>query len=70
MDFLIRLPRTQNGHNVIWVIDRLTKLAHFQPMKSTFSINRLVKFMGEIVRLHGVTISIVSNRDMCFTSVS
>ncbi|VVA41697.1 PREDICTED: reverse mRNAase, partial [Prunus dulcis] len=55
MDFVFKLPRTSKGHDGIWVIvDRLTKSAHFLPIKETYSLTRLAKlFVDEIVRLHG-----------------
>ena len=57
MDFVVGLPQTLRGLNAIWVIvDRLTKSAHFLPV-------------NEIVRLHGVPISIVSDSDPHFTSM-
>lgn len=70
MDFVTGLPRTSRGHDTIWVIvDRLTKSAHFLPIKKTFPLNRLAQlYIGEIVRLHGVPSSIVSDRDPRFTS--
>ena len=70
MDFVTGLPRTLGGNNAIWVIvDRLTKSAHFLPMKVNFSMDRLVSlYIKEIVRMHGVPVSIVSNRDPRFTS--
>ena len=70
MDFVIRLPRTLGGNNAIWVIfDRLTKLAHFLLMKVNFSMDRLASlYVKEIVRMHGVPVFIVSNRDSRFTS--
>ncbi|RVW79757.1 Transposon Ty3-G Gag-Pol polyprotein [Vitis vinifera] len=70
MDFVIGLPRTLGGNNVIWVIvDRLTKSAHFLPMKVNFSLDRLASlYVKEIVRMHGVPVSIVSDRDPRFTS--
>ena len=70
MDFVIGLPRTLRSNNTIWVIvDRLTKSAHFLPMKVNFSMDRLVSlYVRKIVRMHGVPISIVSNRDPHFTS--
>ncbi|CAL2238354.1 unnamed protein product [Prunus armeniaca] len=70
MDFVFKLPRTSKGHDGIWVIvDRLTKSAHFLPIKETYSLSRLAKlFVDEIVRLHGAPMSIVSDRDARFTS--
>ncbi|RVX07100.1 Transposon Ty3-I Gag-Pol polyprotein [Vitis vinifera] len=70
MDFVTGLPRTLEGNNVIWVIvDQLTKSAHFLPMKVNFSMDRLASlYIKEIVRMHGVPISIVSDRDPRFTS--
>ncbi|CAL2244317.1 unnamed protein product [Prunus armeniaca] len=70
MDFVFKLPRTSKGHDGIWVIvDRLTKSAHFLPIKETYSLSRLAKlFVDEIVRLHGAPVSIVSDRDARFTS--
>ena len=65
MDFVVGFLRTRAGYDAIWVIvDRLTKLAHFLAMHSTFSLERLAKlYINEIVKLHGVSISIVSDRD-------
>jgi len=70
MDFVVGMPRTQRHHNAIWVIvDRLTKLAHFLRVKTTFSAEQLAElYIREIVRLHGVPLSIVSDRDSKFTS--
>ena len=55
---------------MIWVIvDQLTKSAHFLPTKVNFSMDRLDSlYVKEIVRMHGVPVSIVSNRDPRFTS--
>ena len=70
MDFVTGLPRTLGRNNAIWVIvDRLTKSAHFLPMKVNFSMDRLASlYIKEIVRMHGVPVSIVSDRDPRFTS--
>ncbi|KAL0561316.1 hypothetical protein IC582_001739 [Cucumis melo] len=70
MDFITGLPRTLRGFTVIWVVvDRLTKSAHFVPGKSTYTASKWAQlYMSEIVRLHGVPVSIVSNRDARFTS--
>ncbi|PKA48705.1 hypothetical protein AXF42_Ash018522 [Apostasia shenzhenica] len=70
MDFVVGLPRSQQRHNVIWVIiDRLTKSAHFLPIKATDSTDKLAKiYVDQIVRLHGIPSAIVSDRDPKFTS--
>ena len=70
MDFVVGLPRTPKGYNAIWVIvDRLTKSAHFLPVRTTYSMDRYAQlYVKEIVRLHGVPVSIVSDRDPRFTS--
>ena len=54
MDFVTGLPKTLGGNNAIWVIvDRLTKSAHFLPMKVNFSMDRLTSlYIKEIVRMH------------------
>ncbi|KAL5572182.1 hypothetical protein UlMin_021779 [Ulmus minor] len=70
MDFVTGLPKTTKNHDAIWVvIDRLTKSAHFIPIRTTFSLEQLADlYVREIVRLHGVPKSIVSDRDAQFTS--
>jgi hypothetical protein len=64
MDFRVGLPRTQAGHNSIWVIvDRLTKVAHFIPIKTTYSGAKLAElYMSWLLCLHGVPKKIVSDR--------
>ena len=71
MDFVVGLPQALRGLNAIWVIvDRLTKSAHFLPVKTTYSLDQLAQlYINEIVRLHGVPVSIVSDRDPRFTSM-
>ncbi|GJV04965.1 putative reverse transcriptase domain-containing protein [Tanacetum coccineum] len=70
MDFVSGLPRTPSGYDSIWVIvDRLTKSAHFLPMKKTDSIEKLAQlYLKEIICKHGVPTSIISDRDSLFTS--
>jgi len=70
MDFITGLPRTRRGHDSIWVIvDRLTKSAHFLPVRTTHSAEILAQlYVREIVRLHGVPESIISDRGSVFTS--
>jgi hypothetical protein len=70
MDFVTGFPRSKFSHDAVWVIvDRLTKAAHFLPVSMTYSVDTLCKiYVKEIVRLHGVPVSIVSDRDTRFTS--
>ena len=69
MDFVTHLPRTQMKHDAVWVIvDRLTKSAHFIVVRMTFALERFYRlYIREIVRIHGVPVSIVSDRDPRFT---
>ncbi|XP_042409757.1 uncharacterized protein LOC121998771 [Zingiber officinale] len=69
MDFVVGLPRTRRTHDTIWVIvDRLTKSAHFLPIRRTEALERLAElYCREIIRLHGVSLSIISDRDPRFT---
>jgi hypothetical protein len=69
-DFIVGLPRTTAGYDSIWVIvDRLTKVAYFIPVKTTHSGARLAdRYMSRIVCLHGVPKRIVSDRGTQFTS--
>ncbi|KAK8951172.1 hypothetical protein KSP39_PZI004815 [Platanthera zijinensis] len=70
MDFVHRLPRSQQGNDAIWVIvDRLTKVAHFIPNRKEDGVEKLVElYVRNIVRLYGIPKSIVSDRDGRFTS--
>ena len=70
IDFVIRLPRTWRQHDAIWVIvDTLTKSAHFIPISNDNPLDKLAQlYVEEIVRLHGVPISVLSDRDPRFTS--
>uniref|UniRef100_A0A453G2D1 Retrotransposon protein, putative, Ty3-gypsy subclass n=1 Tax=Aegilops tauschii subsp. strangulata TaxID=200361 RepID=A0A453G2D1_AEGTS len=70
MDFITGLPRTRVGYDSIWVVvDRLTKVAHFIPVKTTYTSAKLAKiYMTRIVCLHGVPRTIVSDRGTLFTS--
>ncbi|GKE10805.1 putative reverse transcriptase domain-containing protein, partial [Tanacetum coccineum] len=70
MDFVTKLPRTAAGQDTIWVIvDRLTKSAHFLPMREDDTLEKLTRqYLKEVVSKHGVPISIISDRDGKFTS--
>ncbi|GKE91228.1 putative reverse transcriptase domain-containing protein, partial [Tanacetum coccineum] len=69
MDFVTKLPRTSSGHDTIWVIvDRLTKSAHFLPMREDYKMDRLARlYLNDIVDRHDVPISIISDHDSRFT---
>jgi transposase InsO family protein len=68
--FIVGLPRTHDGYDSIWVIvDRLTKVAHFIPVQTTYTGAKLAElYMSRIVCLHGVPKKIVSGRGTQFTS--
>lgn len=70
MDSVVGLPRSTKGNDVVWVIvDQLTKPAYFPPIKMTLSLDRLAELdIAEIVKLHGVPVFMVSDRDTRFTS--
>jgi hypothetical protein len=70
MDFVTGLPNTSRGCDAIWVIvDRLTKSAHFIPINISYPVSKLAEiYTNVIVKLHGVPLCIVSNRDPRFTS--
>ena len=69
MDFMVGLLVTGRKHDSAWVmVDQLTKSAHFLPVKTDYSLDKLVEiYIKEIVRLHGVPMSIISDRDPRFT---
>jgi hypothetical protein len=64
MDFITGLPLTQQGHDSIWVIvDRFTKSAHFIPIKTTYRVVKYAElYVSQIVRLHGIPRTIISDR--------
>jgi hypothetical protein len=70
MDFIIGFPRTSKHHDAIMVVvEKLTKAAHFIPMKTTHKENNVVDiYMREVACLHGIPKTIVSDRDPKFTS--
>jgi hypothetical protein len=70
MDFIVELTRNRDGYDSIWVIvDRLTKVAHFIPVKTTYTVVKLAElYNSRIVCLHGVPKKIVSDRGTQFTS--
>ena len=70
MDFVVGLPTTVGGYDSIWVVvDRLTKSSHFIPVRVKYTAEKLAElYFSQFVRLHGVSISIISYRGSLFTS--
>ena len=69
MDFVVGLPLTGRKHDSVWVVvDQLTKSAHFLPVRTDYSLDKLAElYIKEIVRLHRIPVSIISDRDPRFT---
>ena len=63
MDLITKLPRTRKGYDTIWVVvDRLTKSAHFLPIREAYSSEKMAEiYVKEIVSRHGVPVTVVSN---------
>ena len=70
LDFIVGLSRTFTGFDSIWVIvDRLTKSAHFILVKTLYTIGKYVEiYFDRIVTLHGVPLTIISDRGSVFMS--
>ncbi|GJT83169.1 putative reverse transcriptase domain-containing protein [Tanacetum coccineum] len=70
MDFITKLPKSSQGFDTIWVImDRLTKSAHFLPIRQNDPLDKLARlYLNMIVARHGIHASIIYDRDGRFTS--
>ena len=71
MEFVVGLLRTRRQHESIWLfnVERLIMSAHFIPMKSTYRAEDYARlYIDEIVRWHGIPLSIISDRGAKFTS--
>ena len=70
MDFVVGLLLTGRKHDSVWVVvGRLIKSAHFLPVRTDYSLDKVADlYIKKIVRLHGIPISIISDRDPRFTS--
>ena len=69
MDFVVVLPLTGRNHDSVWVVvDRLTKSTHFLLVRTDYALYKLAElYIREIFWLHGIPISIISDRDSRFT---
>ena len=69
-DFIVRLPMTLRGYDSIWVIiDRLTKLTHFLPVRTTYTAKIYAQiYIAKIRKLHGIPLTIISDRGTQFTN--
>jgi hypothetical protein len=69
MDFITGLPKSKGYEAIFVVVDRLSKYSHFIPLKHPYTARSIAElFCKEIVRLHGIPLSIVSDRDPIFMS--
>src|SRR3954468_8474184 len=70
MDFITGFPKTQKGSDAIFVvIDRLSKVAHFLPIRESITASQLEDlYVSRVVSLHGVSLEINSDRSSLFTS--
>ena len=70
MDFVVGLPRTSKGYDSIWfIVDRLTKSSHFIPVDTRYVAKKYAQiYFDRIVTLHGVPLTIISNRGSVFVS--
>ena len=70
MDFITCLPKSNGFEAILVVVDRLSKYSHFIPFKHPFTARSIAAiFVKEVVRLHGIPESILSDRDPLFVSI-
>lgn len=70
MDFIVRLPKSQGYDTILVVVDRLRKYGHLLPLEHLYSARTITDiFFKEVIRLHEIPTSIVSDRDPLFFSI-
>ena len=66
MDFIKALPRVGGKSVILTIVDRFSKYCHFISLAHPYSVESVAQaFFSDIVRLHGIPQSIVSDRDPC-----
>jgi hypothetical protein len=69
MDFIEGLPQSDSANCILVVVDKFTKLVHFLPSKHPYTAASVTKlFVDQVYKLHGLPLSIVSDRDPIFNS--
>jgi len=70
LDFITRLPRSKGHEGILVVVDRLSKYSHFIPLKHPYTVRSIANvFVKEVVRLHGIPNSVISDKDPLFMSL-
>ena len=70
MDFIEALPRVGGKSTILTIVDRFSKYCHFIPLAHPYSVESVAQaFFSDIVCLHGIPQSIISDRDPVFTSI-
>ena len=70
MDFVEGLPKSEGKDYILVVVDKFTKFAHFIGLSHPFSAQKVARvLLDQVINLHGVPQTIVSNKDKVFTSL-
>lgn len=69
MDFMVSFPKTKKGYDNIYVVDTFVKMVHFIPSRTTNDESHTAHlFFKEVIRIHGLPLRIVLDRDVKFVS--